>query len=198
MAARSSSSNPSSPVTARPLLPHQDPRRGDRSPGEDPLAAQGHPLHSSDLRLPRLRDGHAGTGTRSAHPQGATRSEPHRPYSDREVLRRPASVPSIQDLRTRRRRDRAHGHGRLDGPPRLVDRAAGRNDPRPCHERADNTRRRHTHQGLSPGKGRTATGRLWIYTVDERPWVGERAPAALYRYSPDTTAEAVKPASHSI
>jgi len=47
---------------------------------------------------------------------------------------------------------------------------------------------------LSPGKGRTVTGRLWIYAVDERPWVGERAPAAFYRYSPDRKGE--RPAEH--
>jgi transposase len=47
---------------------------------------------------------------------------------------------------------------------------------------------------LSPGKGRTATGRLWIYAVDERPWAGERAPAAFYRYSPDRRGE--RPAEH--
>lgn len=38
---------------------------------------------------------------------------------------------------------------------------------------------------LSPGKGKTATGRLWVYLVDERPWRGDRPPAAFYRYSPD-------------
>jgi transposase len=47
---------------------------------------------------------------------------------------------------------------------------------------------------LSPGKGRTATGRIWIYVVDERPWAGERAPAAFYRYSPDRKGE--RPAEH--
>jgi transposase len=45
---------------------------------------------------------------------------------------------------------------------------------------------------LAPGKGRTATGRLWIYAVDERPWAGERAPAAFYRYSPDRKGERPK------
>jgi transposase len=47
---------------------------------------------------------------------------------------------------------------------------------------------------LAPGKGRTATGRIWIYAVDERPWAGERAPAAFYRYSPDRKGE--RPAEH--
>jgi len=47
---------------------------------------------------------------------------------------------------------------------------------------------------LAPGKGRTATGRLWIYAVDEQPWAGERAPAAFYRCSPDRKGE--RPAEH--
>jgi len=38
---------------------------------------------------------------------------------------------------------------------------------------------------LAPGTGKTATGRLWVYLVDEEPWRGMRPPAAYYRYSPD-------------
>lgn len=38
---------------------------------------------------------------------------------------------------------------------------------------------------LAPGNGKTRTGRLWTYVVDERPWQGGWAPAAYYRFSPD-------------
>ena len=38
---------------------------------------------------------------------------------------------------------------------------------------------------LAPGNGKTRTGRLCAYVVDERPWQGARAPAAYYRFSPD-------------
>jgi transposase len=38
---------------------------------------------------------------------------------------------------------------------------------------------------LAPGTGKTVTGRLWVYLVDEEPWRGLRPPAAYYRYSPD-------------
>ncbi len=38
---------------------------------------------------------------------------------------------------------------------------------------------------LSPGLGRTATGRLWIYVRDDRPFCGDAPPAAAYFYSPD-------------
>ena len=47
---------------------------------------------------------------------------------------------------------------------------------------------------LDPGRGRTKTGRLWVYTRDDRPWNGPDPPAAVYFYSPDRKAE--RPASH--
>jgi transposase len=47
---------------------------------------------------------------------------------------------------------------------------------------------------LDPGRGRTKTGRLWVYTRDDRPWNGPEPPAAVYFYSPDRKAE--RPASH--
>jgi transposase len=47
---------------------------------------------------------------------------------------------------------------------------------------------------LDPGRGRTKTGRLWVYARDDRPWNGPDPPAAVYLYSPDRKAE--RPASH--
>ena len=47
---------------------------------------------------------------------------------------------------------------------------------------------------LAPGLGKTRTGRLWTYLTDERPWRGERAPAAWYRFSPDRKGE--RPREH--
>ncbi|MGI9419467.1 MAG: IS66 family transposase [Geminicoccaceae bacterium] len=38
---------------------------------------------------------------------------------------------------------------------------------------------------LSPGLGRTKTGRLWVVVRDERPFGSSVPPAAFYRYSPD-------------
>ena len=73
---------------------------------------------------------------------------------------------------------------------------------RPLHERlliklkelprlfADET----TVPVLDPGRGRTKTGRLWVYARDERPWCGPDPPAAVYLYSPDRRAE--RPAAH--
>jgi transposase len=47
---------------------------------------------------------------------------------------------------------------------------------------------------LAPGNGKTRTGRLWAYVLDERAWQGARAPAAYYRFSPDRRAE--RPREH--
>jgi len=47
---------------------------------------------------------------------------------------------------------------------------------------------------LDPGRGRTRTGRLWVYVRDDRPWAGPDPPAAIYFYSPDRKAE--RPAAH--
>jgi transposase len=51
-------------------------------------------------------------------------------------------------------------------------------------------------QVLDPGRGRTKTGRLWVYARDDRPWSGSDPPAAVYLYSPDRRAE--RPASHLV
>jgi transposase len=42
---------------------------------------------------------------------------------------------------------------------------------------------------LDPGRGRTRTGRLWVYLRDDRPCAGPAPPAVLYRYSPDRKGE---------
>jgi transposase len=47
---------------------------------------------------------------------------------------------------------------------------------------------------LDPGRGRTKTGRLWVYARDDQPWSGPEPPAAVYFYSPDRRAE--RPVAH--
>jgi transposase len=47
---------------------------------------------------------------------------------------------------------------------------------------------------LDPGRGRTKTGRLWVYARDQRPWGGPAPPAAIYIFAPDRKAE--RPAAH--
>ena len=42
---------------------------------------------------------------------------------------------------------------------------------------------------LDPGRGRTKTGRLWCYAVDDRPWGGPTHQAAAYVYSEDRKGE---------
>lgn len=47
---------------------------------------------------------------------------------------------------------------------------------------------------LDPGRGRTKTGRLWVYARDERGCSGPAPPAAIYYYEPDRRAE--RPQAH--
>jgi transposase len=47
---------------------------------------------------------------------------------------------------------------------------------------------------LDPGRGRTKTGRLWVYVRDQRGWSGSEPPAAVYIFAPDRKAE--RPVSH--
>src|ERR687893_2032179 len=47
---------------------------------------------------------------------------------------------------------------------------------------------------LDPGRGRTKTGCLWGYAIDDRPWGGETPPAVVYLYAEDRKGE--HPAAH--
>src|SRR3954447_9336671 len=47
---------------------------------------------------------------------------------------------------------------------------------------------------LDPGRGRTKTGRLWGYAIDDRPWNGSTPPAVVYLYAADRKGE--HPAAH--
>jgi transposase len=47
---------------------------------------------------------------------------------------------------------------------------------------------------LDPGRGRTKTGRLWGYAIDDRPWNGSIPPAVVYLYAEDRKGE--HPAAH--
>src|SRR4051812_38081016 len=47
---------------------------------------------------------------------------------------------------------------------------------------------------LDPGRGRTKTGRLWGYAIDDRPWGGSTPPAVVYLYAEDRRGE--HPAVH--
>lgn len=47
---------------------------------------------------------------------------------------------------------------------------------------------------LEPGRGKTKTGRLWVYVRDGRPHADETPPAVCYFYSPDR--KAIHPRTH--
>ena len=47
---------------------------------------------------------------------------------------------------------------------------------------------------LDPGRGKTKTGRLWVYVRDDRPAASVDPPAVLFRYAPDRSGE--RPGEH--
>ncbi len=47
---------------------------------------------------------------------------------------------------------------------------------------------------LDPGRGRTKTGRLWVYAREQRGYGGDAPPAAVYLFAPDRKSE--RPAAH--
>ncbi len=47
---------------------------------------------------------------------------------------------------------------------------------------------------LDPGRGKTKTGRLWVYAREQRGWGGPAPPAAVYLFAPDRKAE--RPVAH--
>lgn len=47
---------------------------------------------------------------------------------------------------------------------------------------------------LEPGRGKTKTGRLWVYVRDDRPAGSKEPPAVVFRYAPDR--RGVRPAEH--
>ena len=49
---------------------------------------------------------------------------------------------------------------------------------------------------LDPGRGRTKTGCLWGYAIDDRLWGGETPPAVVYLYAEDRKGE--HPAAHLV
>jgi transposase len=49
---------------------------------------------------------------------------------------------------------------------------------------------------LDPGRGKTKSGYLWCYAVDDRPWQGPSHPAAAYFYADDR--RNVRPAEHLV
>ena len=72
----------------------------------------------------------------------------------------------------------------------LVARRAAREALRECLCVGPSVCRRYA----GAGRGRTKTGRLWVYARDQRPWGGPAAPAAIFVFAPDRKSE--RPAAH--
>ena len=122
------------------------------------------------------------------------------------IERQVVAIFAHQNMRQQARARHSLGDGALRRSS-LVDRPAGAatifgtpdaQNPQPCRHEVEHLTDRLADDTpipvLDPGRGRTKTGRLWVYTRDDRPWGGPDPPAAVYFYSSDRKAE--RPASH--
>ncbi len=105
-------------------------------------------------------------------------------YADHLPLHRQAEIYAREEVELGRSTlaDMVGQSARLLRP--LVD-ALGRHVMAGARVHADDT----VVPVLEPGRGRTRTGRLWVYVRDDRPFGGADPPAAFYSYSPDRKGE---------
>jgi transposase len=105
-------------------------------------------------------------------------------YCDHQPLHRQAEQYAREDVDLSRSTlaDMVGQAARLLRP--LVD-ALGRHVMSGQRVHADDT----TVPVLAPGLGRTKTGRIWTYVLDDRPFGGMTPPEVFYRYTPDRKGE---------
>jgi transposase len=105
-------------------------------------------------------------------------------YCDHQPLHRQAEQYAREDVDLSRSTlaDLVGQAARLLRP--LVD-ALGRHVMSGQRVHADDT----TVPVLAPGLGRTKTGRIWTYVLDDRPFGGTTPPGVFYRYTPDRKGE---------
>ena len=158
-------------------------------------AASGHPHLPAQLWLPRLRDDPPGTGARASDRQGHGESRPARPCPGQPSTA--ITFRSISQSQIFARHgveiDRSTLANWVGGACWWLEPLQARLAEHVFASQnlfADDT----PIPVLDPGRGRTKTGRLWVYARDDRPWSGPDPPAAVYFYSPDRKAE--RPASH--
>ena len=110
--------------------------------------------------------------------QGPRQSRSSRSCLDRQVLRSPSAISAEPNLRPARRRDRPLDPGEL-GRRRLLVAGAPAGPPcSPCvwiNQVVLPTTRRSRYSIPAAA----ATGRLWVYARDDRPWSGPEPPAAV-------------------
>ena len=168
-------------------------RRGrHRDARGDPAPLEGGPDRAREVHLPGLRADQPAAGAVPPDAAGLGRAEPAGDDPLREVRPAPAAEPPGRALRPRRRRAQPLDARRPGRRLRRGARAPARPDRRAC------ARAQRLHGDDTPvpvlAKGKTDTGRLWVYVRDDRPFAGGAPPAALYRYSRDRRGE--HPAAH--
>ena len=148
---------------------------------------EGDPDGARALLLPGVRDDLSAAGAVPCDPARACRPEPAGDGSVREVRPAPAAEPAERALCARGDRPQPLDAGRSCRRLRRGSGAAARADR--AHVLA--AERLHGDDTTVPilAKGKTDTGRIWVYVRDERPFGGQGPPAALFYASRDRTAE---------
>ena len=146
------------------------------------------------IRLPRLRNSVSGASARASDRRRPGDAGTARAGPGQQILRSHAAVPAVANLCASRRRSRSLDAGRMGRRRMLVARRAVRKAVHQCLCVGSSVCRRHAGAGARSGRGRTKTGRLWVYARDQRPWGGLAAPAAIFVFAPDRKSE--RPAAH--
>ena len=164
-------------------------RRGrDADAGDDAAAVEGDRDGAGEVLLPGLRDDQPGAGAVPRDPEGLGGPEPAGDDRVREVRPAPAAEPAGRALRARGRADRAlhHGRRRRRGLRRRSIRFGAWSRPMSWPPSACTATTRPCRCWR---KGKTDTGRLWIYVRDDQPFGGAGPPAAIFHYSRDRRGE---------
>jgi len=148
---------------------------------------EGDPARPREVHLPRLRQDQPGAGT---VPCAGPRLGGSQPVGDdlvREVRAASAAEPPSRTLHSGGRAAESVDLGRSGG--RLL-RGTGAADPA-IEQHVFGAERLHSDDTVVPvlAKGKTDTGRCWVYVRDDRPFDGRAPPAAMFYYSRDRGGE---------
>ena len=158
-----------------------------RDAGGHSPAVEGDPACPREIHLPRLREDQPGAGAVPCDGPRLGRSQPAGDDPVREVRAASAAEPPGRALRPGRRAAQ---------PVDLADQVGGC-----CAVLAPLLRRIEPHVFAAErlhgddttvpvlAKGKTDTGRCWVYVRDDRPFGGPAPPAAMFYYSRDRGGE---------
>src|ERR1700687_5546008 len=145
---------------------------------------EGHPACPREIHLPRLREDQPGPGPVPCDRPGLGRSQSSGDDPVREVRAASAAQPPGRTLRQGRRAAEPVDPGRPGGA--VLEPLLRRIE---AHVFAAD--RLHGDDTIVAvlAKGKTDTGRCWVYVTDDLPFGGTAPPAAMFYYSRDRAGE---------